>query len=168
MLQPAALHGDYLTRKFIEIAFDDKYKYYFPMGFRDKFVITEGTWNRHEFVSVDRGGKVLGYMGYNIDRDSMVAHALCIINFGDPHPIFAKDLAHLIRDVFERFQFRKLRWMVSCGNPAERHYDRMCERLGGRIVGIYEKEDKLIDGTYTDQKTYEILRDRYRDSRKNK
>jgi len=168
MLQPAALHVDFLTRRFTEIAFEDKYKYYFPMGYRDKFKIVEGTWTRHEFVSVDREGNVLGYIAYNIDRDCMVAHSLCIINFGKEHVIFSKDLAHAIREVFEKFKFRKLRWMVSVGNPAERHYDRMCVRLGGRIIGIYEKEDKLIDGTYADRKEYEIMRDRYLDSRVNK
>ncbi|MNP01387.1 hypothetical protein D3C76_931990 [compost metagenome] len=113
-------------------------------------------------MSLDRDGKMLGYLGYDIDRDSGVAYNLCAISFTeDAHPIFAKDLARFLRDIFEKFHFRKLRWTVTIGNPVEKYYDRLCYRYGGRVAGIWLKEDKLMDGTYADRKQYEIFHDDY-------
>lgn len=42
----------------------------------------------------------------------------------------------------------------------------MISKYGGRIVGIYEKETKLIDGEYYDVKLYEITRESYLESKK--
>jgi hypothetical protein len=48
---------------------------------------------------------------------------------------------------------------VVVGNPAERLYDRVINKYGGRIVGIKEKSTKLIDGLYYDVKLYEIFKE---------
>ena len=39
--------------------------------------------------------------------------------------------------------------------------DKMINKYGGRIVGIYRQEAKLIDGEYYDLKMYEILASEY-------
>lgn len=44
--------------------------------------------------------------------------------------------------------------------PAEKHYDRLIERVGGRIVGVY-KNDIFINGEFYDKKLYELTRDEY-------
>ena len=47
------------------------------------------------------------------------------------------------------------------GNPIEKSYDKMINKYGGRIVGIYKEDVKLIDGEYYDKKLYEILASEY-------
>ena len=44
----------------------------------------------------------------------------------------------------------------------------MIDKYGGRIIGIYKQETKLIDGEYYDKKVYEIMRDDYLKSMKSK
>ena len=47
------------------------------------------------------------------------------------------------------------------GNPIEKSYDKMVKKYGGRIIGTYKEDVKLIDGEYYDKKLYEILSSEY-------
>lgn len=161
MLKPAGLYRDALMQKMVEIAFDDKYKYYYPMSWRDKFEIADSTWNVHQFVSVDKDDNIIGYLAYSIDRDAMVAYSLAIMNFGEPSVTFGRDLLRLFDDIFTKFKFRKAKWTAVVGNPIIPSYDRLCDKLGGRVVGFYEKNDRLMDGTYADRKLYELMAENY-------
>lgn len=76
------------------------------------------------------------------------------------------DVGQVLRDIFEKFKFNKLTFSVVIGNPIEKSYDKMISKYDGRIVGIYEKETKLIDGEYYDVKLYEITRKSYLESKK--
>ena len=67
----------------------------------------------------------------------------------------------MLIDIFEKYNFRKLSFYVVVGNPIEKSYDKMCERYGGRIVGVKRKNTRLIDGKYYDEKLYEILKEDY-------
>lgn len=70
-------------------------------------------------------------------------------------------MGNALRDIFEKFHFRKLDFTVVIGNPIESTYDRMVEKYGGRIVGIQKKQVRLIDGQLYDKKLYEILAEDY-------
>ena len=61
-------------------------------------------------------------------------------------------------------KFRKIRFICVKGNPIESAYNRFIDSNGGRKVGYYEKEDKLIDGEYHDSILYEITRERFIES----
>lgn len=86
---------------------------------------------------------------------------LNIINFTDNKATFGMDAGQALRDIFEKFHFRKLVFVVVIGNPIEKTYDRMIARYGGRIIGIQSQQVKLIDGQFYDVKMYEILLDDY-------
>lgn len=94
-----------------------------------------------------------------------MAWSLGVINFSDNKIIFGMDLGQTLMDIFEKFKFRKLRFSVIVGNPIEKSYDKMVSKYGGRIVGTYYKEQKLIDGEIYDQKLYEILREDYMEAK---
>lgn len=74
---------------------------------------------------------------------------------------FGRDLGQALTDIFEKFRFNKLKFSVVIGNPIEKSYDRMIQRYGGRIVGIFRQDTRLIDGNLYDVKDYEILRSEY-------
>ena len=54
-----------------------------------------------------------------------------------------------------------IEWNVICGNPIEPSYDRMCEKLGGHIIGIRHNRSRDLAGNPLNDKSYEILREDY-------
>ena len=168
MLVPAFNYAEELKKKMAATWFDEKYKYYNCDTYYSDLKVDDETWNRHQFVSLDKEGNVIGYIKYNINRQTCNCNGLAIINFTDNKSVFGMDLGQALIDIFERFKFRKLNFSVVIGNPIEKSYDKMINKYGGRIVGIYKQEVKLIDGEYYDEKLYEITREDYLKSVKSK
>lgn len=158
MLKPAILYTEELNKLFPLTAYDDKYKFvncgFASMVYKPK----DDNWQGNEFVSVNKYGKVIGYMAYEIWRMPYKVDNFVMMNFTNDRITFGKDLLQMIMDIFLKFGFNKMKFLVHCGNPIERSYDRLVERLGGRICGVYEDEIKLSDGKLYDSKSYEILR----------
>jgi hypothetical protein len=121
-----------LQELFSRVAFDEKYMFFNGCSYRDKYKADESTWNKHEFVSLDKEENVIGYIKYNIDRESSVASGLQIINFTNNKIIFGKDVMQALEEVFTKFKFRKLKYAVYVGNPIEGTYDRLTKLYGGR------------------------------------
>ncbi len=160
MLEPAIKYKEQLEKVQYEVWFDDKYKYWNCNVYYNTLQIDTDTWNKHQFVSV-KNGEVIGYIAYNISRSDNSVHSLSIMNFSDNKAAFGMDLGRALKDIFERYKFRKLNFTVVIGNPIEKSYDKMIKKYGGRIVGTYKADVKLIDGEYYDKKSYEILADEY-------
>lgn len=160
MLEPAIKYREQLQKLYYSIWFDDKYKYYNCDTYYQTVEIDDNTWNRHQFVSV-YNGEVIGYIAYNVSRADNSVNSLGIINFTDNKAAFGLDLGQALKDIFEKYKFRKLNFSVVIGNPIEKSYDKMIAKYGGRIVGTYKEHVKLIDGKYYDYKIYEILSSEY-------
>jgi hypothetical protein len=142
--------------------FNDKYKYFNIGTYWDYDVKTEdNSWNRLEFVSVDKDDKVIGYLKAGIDRSSYTVSSLAIINFYDINMTFSRDLHQFLVDIFMKYNFTKIEFSVVVGNPAEMMYDKYIAKYGGRIVGTFHKSVSLQDGKLYDVKYYEIFRDDY-------
>jgi hypothetical protein len=161
MLELAIKYEEKLQGLFSNIAFDEKYMFFSGSSYRDKYKAAESTWNKHEFVSLDKEGNVIGYIKYGIDRECSIANSLQIVNFTNNKVTFGRDVMQALDEIFTKFKFRKLKYSVFIGNPVESTYDRLTEKYGGRISGIQLQDDKLIDGNYYDFKSYEIFRDDY-------
>ena len=161
LLQYAKIYENDLKNLFYKIAFDPNYMYALFTPWRNDFELPDSTYDYHSFVSLD-SGKIIGFIAYNINRNTNSVYKLQIINFyNDRSYIFGKDTIICIKDIFEKFNFRKLSFDVIIGNAIERTYDKLVIKHGGKIVGIREKEIKLIDGKYYDIKEYEILAEHY-------
>lgn len=161
MLDVAIKHKDRLTERFRETWFQDKYKYWNYANYFEEMPIADSTWVEHQFVSLDSDGELIGYIGYKIDRSNDFVYALNIINFTDNKAVFGMDAGQVLRNIFEKFHFRKLFFSVVIGNPIEKTYDKMIERYGGEIVGVHKEHVRLIDGKFYDEKLYEILEKNY-------
>lgn len=160
MLEPAIKYREQIELIQYDTWFNDKYKYFNSGSYYGNMEIDDGTWNRHQFVSV-QNGVVIGYIEYSISREENSVHSLGIINFSDNKIAFGKDLAQALKDIFEKYKFRKLTFNMLVGNPIEKSYDKIVNKYGGRIVGTYKEHVKLIDGNYYDEKLYEILASDY-------
>lgn len=161
MLDLAIKYENKLQELFANISLDEKYMFFHGCSYRNKYKAEESTWNKHEFVSLDNQGNVIGYIKYGIDRECSTANSLQIINFSNNKVTFGRDVMKALDEIFTKFNFRKLKYSVFIGNPIENTYDRLTEKYGGRISGIQLQDDKLIDGNYYDFKSYEIFRDDY-------
>jgi hypothetical protein len=161
LLDLAINYEEVLIYKLRQTWFQDKYKYYNFFTYFLDFKADNDSWNKHQFVSIDKNGDVVGFISYDIDRVAHNCHSLSIINFTDNITIFANDLKQVLTDIFEKFKFNKLKFSVVIGNPIEKSYDKIIGKYGGKIVGVEEKEVKLFDGEYYDVKLYEIHRSNY-------
>ena len=166
MLDLAIKHKEELQKKLVDTWFTDKYKFVHANTYCEEEKIEDDTWNKHQFVSVDKDGNVIGYIRYNVSRSDNSCHGLCIYNFSDNKATFGMDLGRALQDIFDKFKFRKLTFCVVIGNPIEKSYDKMIKKYNGRIIGTWRKEFKCYDGEYYDKKSYEILREDYLESKK--
>lgn len=164
MLELAYKHEEKLKELFMESWYEDKYKYYFASRWHTGFELpkpSDGDWNGTQFVSVDKDKNVLGYLDFSVNRDDDLVSNIGIINFSNNKVIFGKDIAKLFDDIFCKFKYRKIEFVVVCGNPIERSYDRMVHKFGGRIVGVLKKHVIIMGNEMCDEKLYEIFREDY-------
>lgn len=66
MLELAIKYEQQLQEKYLNVAMDEDYMFAFGCSYRDKLEIDTSTWNKHQFVSVNGNGEVVGYLKYNI------------------------------------------------------------------------------------------------------
>lgn len=160
MLKPAILYKEQLETAYINTWYDDKYKFYHGV-YRQCLEIDPNNWTRFQFASVDKDDNLIGYISYNVDRSINGVNDFGIINFSDNLYGFGKDIVSMIRDIFLKYNFDRMEWWVVVGNPIESTYDKLCQKYGGRIIGTFKRNTKLIDNTICDSKIYEILRENF-------
>lgn len=160
MLKIASEYEAELQNRFADAFMDERYKFYFTDGWTNKYKAADSTWAVHEFVSV-QSENVIGYIAYSVNRRTNSASSLCAINFQGKSVAFSKDFLQALKDIFEKYHFRKLSFGVYIGNPAEKMYDRYIQKFGGRIVGVSKADSMLSDGRFYDYKQYEIFQKDY-------
>ena len=161
MLDIANKYEKELQELLMNTWYDDKYKFYHDINWRNLYKASESNWDRHEFVSKDKNNKIIGYISYGIKKDMGIVSNVAAINFTNNHLLFGKDLHRVLKDIFEKFNFRKINFGVVIGNPIEESYDKIVLKHGGRIVGIKKEDALLDDNKFYDYKMYEILRNDY-------
>lgn len=138
----------------------EKYWYYHNSSFMSPIEIDTDTWNNMQFVSLNPSGEVIGYLGYGIKQQERYVSYLAIINFTDDVS-FGLDVMTMIKDIFEKYQYKKIVFSVIIGNPIESTYDRLIRHYGGKVVGVFKDHVMLPDGKLYDEKFYEIHRSEY-------
>jgi hypothetical protein len=157
MLEFAKIREKELKGLFWQTAFDPFYKYMDMCAYREDFSLPKDTNGQHYFTSIWQD-KIIGFINYQINREANRVDGFFCVHFGKKHSyIFAKDLMTAIRDIFEEYKFNKINFCVIIGNPVEKTYDRLIKKYGGRIVGVFKNDIKLIDGNLYDLKCYELM-----------
>lgn len=171
MLKNALLYEKQLREKYIESWYNPFYQYYFGYPYRsvENLNLTNGY--NHNFVSVDNNDEVIGFFSYNIDYILKLVNNFGAINFNNNKIVFGKDLFQVIDNIFIKFGFKTLEFSTFCGNPIEKTYDKITQKLNGRI--LCERYNRGIDiqGNPLNDKLYEIEKEGYlkfKDDFKNK
>jgi len=161
MLEYAKKYELKLKELYWDIAFDSHYQYRQSSPHRDDFELPKDTYSQNDFVSIWQG-EIIGHINYSINRSANCIDNLTCVHFGNNNSYtFAKDLITAIKNIFEKYKFNKLCFCVVVGNPIEKTYDKLVKKYGGRIVGIWKQDRKLLDGNLHDVKCYEILAEDY-------
>ncbi len=160
MLVNAYLHEEEIKKEFYKIWYDPKYQYYSGCGCFGEFSLAhnnDGNYNEHCFASISKTGELLGVVSYHVDRMIRSTRSFGAICFKDCSVEFAKDLIQAVDDIFDKFGMERMEFCVIKGNPAEKAYDRLVKRAGGRIVGTRRYNAMNLQGELCDDKIYEIL-----------
>jgi hypothetical protein len=160
MLKLAYPYQEKLNKAWQPVVFTDKYKFYNCGNYWSyKVELDKDSWNKLQMVSVDANDNVIGYFVAQIDRECNKISNIGAINFGELNITFSKDLYRFLTELFTKYNYRKIEWFVVVGNPAEKIYDKIIAKYGGRVVGTKHASIMLSDGTLRDTKDYELFRD---------
>ncbi|MDD3172140.1 MAG: GNAT family protein [Herbinix sp.] len=162
MLKLAKSYEASLNLEWERMAFNPKYKYLFSgSGWTYNVTIDNSSTNRIQMVSVDSEDDIIGLFSASVDREAKIIDGLTIVNFRDSNITFSRDMYKFLSDLFRVHRFRKIEWYVFVGNPAEKMYDKIVKKYGGRIAGYRLETCVGFDGEYRDMKMYEIFKRDY-------
>jgi hypothetical protein len=153
MLVPAYYHKDRLIAAYSTVVMESSHFWWSASSYRNFTIeIKDSQWSDEQWVSLDAEDNIAGYFSADIDRDARRVAGISVARLGGS-PVFSIDLVRFLRGLR---RYRSVSWWVAVGNPAEKHYDAICARCGGRVVGTFRKAIRLTDGKLYDKKWYEI------------
>ena len=163
MLLPAQLFAEELKLKNAATWYDTAHYMYWngDCGSSD-ITLSDNTYDNHQFVSVDKDNKVIGYISYAVDWTSLNADQFGAISFDIGNVIVAKDLAQAIDDIFHKYHLNRVQWFCYADNPAIRGYRSFIKKCGGRECAHYRQVTRLLDGKLHDAVSFEILASEYK------
>jgi hypothetical protein len=119
-------------------------------------------WSSIKRVSVDDKHNVIGSLYASIKQPEHFVKQFGMINFDrNNNRTFVKDVVTFIDQLFMKYDFYKLRWSCITDNPATKLYYKFIKDVGGRIIGIADKEILLMDNKLYDVVYYEIHKNNY-------
>lgn len=157
MLKAAQLYKEELSKLYLETWYKPENIYYTGWTGDSVPEVPDNNYDSHHFVSVDKTGKIIGYISYCISWISMSADRFGIISFDKGNIEFVKDLYNAICDLFEKYQMNRVSWSCFVDNPAIRGYRNFIKKHGGIECAYYRQVAKLQDGKLHDSVEFEIL-----------
>lgn len=155
MLKNAKLYEEELQKKYQETVYDLNYQYYHG-DYATRIFMPENSCERHAFASVDNDGKVIGYIGYSINRQAKRAYNFGAISFDRGNLVYTVDLLKAIDDIFRKYGVSTIEFFAFVDNPITPTYTKLVEKYGGRIVGTLTNTHMLQDGRLHDTIIYEM------------
>lgn len=158
MLKPAKMYENELNALFAQYTHEERMKWW-QLNYEDREAKIEDSNYRVIQMASVKDDKVIGFLSAEINRNIYAVDTLGCAHFiEDSKNTFAADIVAFIKSLVYEHKFRKINWAVIKGNPVEKHYDRICKKMGGRIVGV-KRYDVFIRGEYYDRKMYEWIND---------
>lgn len=154
MLKPAILYKDELECKFMEILYSDDFFLYTGYGHEYHIPEIKVCENLRQYVILNKNCDVIGYFGYRIEPSTNSVYNFGLYSFDKGNLTVPKDLYNELNNIIN--QYHRIEWRVVCGNPAEKAYDRICNKYGGTKHVLH---DSTIDNQQVirDTAIYEII-----------
>ena len=158
MLKNAKNYEMELQMKLRETWYDPTYQYYHSGSYFSDLDMTND--NHYYFVScVD--SKLIGFISYRINRAVNSVSQFGAISFEIGNPVFTRDIAQAIDDIFNKYHFNRLEWYCIDGNPVADHYLKFCKEHGGTVMAVEHECVRTLDGDIRGSIGFEILAKNY-------
>jgi hypothetical protein len=156
-LKPASLYAGQIETNFKAKQYSKDAFFYNGYGF--DYTIPELKKADHvkEYAVVDEEDNCLGYLSYRIDAETRSAYNFGLFSFDKGNIGVIKAVYNHIEQLISKCH--RVEWRVVCGNPAEKGYDKLCEKYNGQKVIFH---DVTIDDDFNihDEAVYKIITDK--------
>ena len=158
MIKPALLYKDELQKNYIEQWYTPESKWYSGLC-NYTLDVADNNERKRQYVSVDKSGRVIGYIAHNIDWSTRSAQQWGMMSFDKGNLTFVRDLYQVVSDLFLKENFNRIEWWCFTDNPAVRGYKKFIKRFGGHIVGELHNTAAFSDGSIHNSYIFEILKE---------
>lgn len=157
MLKPAICYKEQLEDALKSYYYTEDMFYFNGCTDSSPLNIAENTDDgKYQFVVVDSNNKLIGYIGFYVDKYLSSARGFGVFSFDRGNPIMGLDTYKLIKKLIGKLH--RVEFVAIEGNPAIRAYDKFLKKyqdIGRRIKLTDETRD--IDGNYRDEYIYEFV-----------
>jgi len=158
MLVPAVLYKDEIKRKMLQYKYTDDMMYYSGwMGDSIPSIIDDDENNCNmQYAIVDDNANLIGYFTYIMDWYTSCASCFGLFSFDRGNKIIGLDVRREMEKIIQEYNAHRISWQMVGGNPVERHYDKFCNKYGGKKFVL---TDAIKDraGSYHTSVIYEII-----------
>ena len=157
MLVPAVLYKDEIKRKILEYKYTNDMMYYFGwLGDSIPNIDDDSEDNCTVQYAIVDGDNLIGYFTYMMDWYTSCASCFGLFSFDRGNKIIGLDVLRELKKIIQEYNVHRISWRMVSGNPVERHYDRFCDKYGGKKFVL---TDAIRDraGNYHDDVIYEII-----------
>lgn len=107
-----------------------------------------------QWAIVNKGGKLIGYLGYYVDWYVSRAYNFGLFSFDRGNALIGKDVFEKLEELIKTLH--RVEWRAVGGNPACKGYDNFIKRHNGN-KHILKDAIRDKDGNYHDDIIYEIV-----------
>lgn len=157
MLKPAICYKAAIESALAEYFYSEDMMLY--MACRESYLLNVGDScedDCYQYAVVTEAGKLIGYIGYRVDRYSSTATNFGAFSFDRGNPMMGKELFDLLERLLKKFH--RVSFEAVEGNRAVRGYDAFLKRhsdIGRKIM--LRDVFKDADGNYHDIYIYEFI-----------
>ena len=163
MLRPAKLYVNELAKLVGETTTDPRYKWWHGSTPTSIIEVEDTFWTKIQLVKLNRENKIIGYYNAAYARPENYISNISCMNFNLKDKMaFSIGLKEFLNYLVNVVRVPKISWISYVGNPMEKAYDKLCEKHGGRIVGI-EDFTTLIENKMYGSKYYQWLNKEWRE-----
>ena len=158
MLKNAKNYEEEIKRALRETWYDPEYQYYHSDSYHTDVDLSDDSLYAFASVVNDR---VIGFISYRINRDVNGVRQFGAISFDKGNPVFARDIAESIDDIFLKYHFNRMEWYCIVGNPVGDYYLKFIKEHGGTVMAQEHECVRTLDGELRDSIGFEILARNY-------
>lgn len=142
MLVPAILYRDQIEREFQRLYYTK------DMLFETGCL---GQWTPEISDSPDDGrfdyaivsnNKLIGYLSYQVDYYVSKAYNFGLMSFDRGNPVVGKDVFEKLEELVSTLH--RVEWRMVGGNPAERSYDKFCEKHKEDVIRVMKAHGNIL------------------------
>lgn len=154
MLVPAILYRDQIKREFQRLYYTKDMLFETGCLWQWTPEISDSPDDGRFDYAIVSNNKLIGYLSYQVDYYVSKAYNFGLMSFDRGNPVVGKDVFEKLEELVSTLH--RVEWRMVGGNPAERSYDKFCEKHNGN-KHVLKDSVRDATGNYHDDVIYEIV-----------